>query len=114
VSQRLDGAWQDYAVVVIEPELEAWIMQDNPNVVQAFRCPPDFRRILAAVGHWPDGAAKPPRPKEALEYLRRRHRVRAFNAEFGKLAARISVRHCQDSAFVLLCDRLRAWFPEQP
>ena len=30
---------------------------------------------------------------------------------FGKLAAKISVRHCQDAAFNYLCDHLRAWFP---
>ena len=38
----------------------------------------------------------------------------ASNAEFGKLAAVMSVRHCQDPAFIQLRDQLRAWFPEQP
>jgi hypothetical protein len=60
----------------------------------------------------PKGAAKEPRPKEALGYLRRHHRVKAFNAEFGKLSEAMSVRKCQDPAFVQLRDKLRAWFPE--
>jgi hypothetical protein len=114
VAQCLDGAWKEFAVIVLEPELEAWIMQDNPNLAQIFRCPADFRRILADAGYWPEGSIKPPRPKEALEYLRRRHRVRAFNADFGKLAARISAQQCQDPAFSLLRDHLRTWFPEEP
>ena len=36
------------------------------------------------------------------------------NADFGKLAAVMSVRQCQDPAFSQLRDHLRAWFPEQP
>ena len=36
------------------------------------------------------------------------------NADFGKLAAVMSVRQCQDPAFNQLRDHLRAWFPEQP
>lgn len=113
IQQGLDGAWQYYAVIVIEPELEAWIMQDNPHLAQVFRCPPDFRKILEGAGWWPADSAKPPRPKEALVYLRKYHRTRAYNAEFGKLAALISVRRCVDPAFGQLCDHLRTWFPEQ-
>lgn len=108
----LQDRWTDFAVVVIEPELEAWVWQDNPHIAEVFRCPKDFRRILAESGHWPLGTLKPGDPKAALDYLRRRYRVRGFSADFGRLASRISVRGCQDEAFGYLCDRLRAWFPE--
>jgi hypothetical protein len=114
ISHRLDGRWEEFAVIVIEPELEAWIMNDNPHIARIFRCPEDYRQILRQAGFWPEGSAKPPRPKEALNHLRRRHRVRAFNADFGKLAAAMSVRQCRDAAFIQLRDYLRAWFPEQP
>lgn len=114
VGQSVSMAWEEFAVIVIEPELEAWIMQDNPHLVETFRCPADFRHILQRADYWPEDRPKPPRPKEALDYLRQRHRVRAFNADFGKLAAKISVRNCQDVAFLQLRDSLRAWFPEQP
>lgn len=114
VSHRLTGRWEEFAVIVIEPELEAWLMNENPHVPRVFRCPEDFRQILQLAGFWPEDAAKPPRPKEALDYLRRRHKVRAFNAEFGKLAATMSVRQCKDAAFTQLRDHLRTWFPEQP
>lgn len=113
VSQRLAAGWKEFAVIVIEPELEAWLMNDGPHLAKMFRCPEDYREILARAGFWPDGTAKPPRPKEALEYLRQRHRARATNAEFGKLAGVMSVRYCQDPAFIQLRDQLRTWFPEQ-
>jgi hypothetical protein len=113
ISQCLARGWKEFAVIVIEPELEAWLMNDNPHLAKVFRCPGNYRQILVAAGHWPDGATKPPRPKEALEYLRKQHKARASNAEFGKLAERMSVRQCQDPAFIQLCDRLRAWFPEE-
>lgn len=89
-------------------------MNDNPHVARVFRCPEGYRQILQQAGFWPEGSVKPPRPKEALDHLRRRHRVRVFNADFGKLAAAMSVRQCQDATFNHLRDHLRAWFPEQP
>jgi hypothetical protein len=113
VGQHLKADWAEFAVIVIEPELEAWLMNDGPHLATIFRCPENYRQILARAGHWPAGLAKPPRPKEALEYLRHRHRARATNAEFGKLAATMSVRQCQDPAFLQLRDQLRIWFPEQ-
>lgn len=114
LEQRMSAGWKEFAVIVIEPELEAWIMNDNAHLATIFRCPGDYRELLAEAGWWPGDCAKPPRPKEALEYLKRRHRARATNAEFGKLAAVMSVRQCQDLAFIQLRDQLRAWFPEQP
>lgn len=54
------------------------------------------------------------RRQEALEHLKRHHKVRVVNADFGKLAAVMSVRQCQDPAFNQLRNHLRAWFPEQP
>jgi hypothetical protein len=113
ISQRMAADWSEFAVIVIEPELEAWLMNESPHLPKFFRCPEDYRQILARAGFWPDGIAKPPRPKEALEYLRQRHRARAYNAEFGKLAEVMSVRQCQDPAFIQLRDQLRTWFPEQ-
>ncbi|MEU0519107.1 hypothetical protein [Streptosporangium sp. NPDC006007] len=112
IGRCLDGAWEHYAVVVIDPELEAWVWQDNPNVAEALKCSTDFRKNLADSGHWPHDHLKPPDPKSALDHLRRRHRADGSNAAFRRLAEKISVRHCQDPAFNHLCEHLRAWFPE--
>ncbi|MGP4097182.1 methylation-associated defense system protein MAD4 [Nonomuraea sp. KM90] len=111
VKLKLTGVWDEFAVVVIDPELEAWIWQDSPHLAEVFKCPADFRAILAKSGHWPATMKKPPDPKAALDHLRRRYKLKIFNADFRKLAARISVRHCEDAAFNHLCNYLRAWFP---
>lgn len=113
LEHSLANGWDEFAVIVIEPELEAWIMNESPHLVEIFNCPDNYRAILAEADWWPLGSAKPPRPKEALGYLKRRYRVRASNAEFGKLAAAMSVRYCRDPAFIQLRDQLRTWFPEQ-
>ena len=113
ITQCMNARWQVFGVIVINPELEAWIMNDNPHLAGIFGCPQNYRQILQQADQWPSDLPKPPRPKEALEHLKRNHKVRAFNADFGKLAAVLSVRQCQDPAFNQLRDHLRAWFPEQ-
>lgn len=114
VAERMTGLWSEFAVIVIDPELEAWIMNDNAHLARIFRCPENYRQILQQAGWWPSDRPKPPRPKEALEHLKRHYKVRVVNADFGKLASVMSVRQCQDPAFNTLRDHLRAWFPEQP
>ena len=96
-----------------EPELEGRIMSDNPHLARILRCPANYRQVLAAARHWPGGIPKQPRPKEALEHLRKRHGDCGFNVNFGKLAATMSVNKCQDAASNQLRDALYAWFPEQ-
>jgi len=100
-------------VTVLEPELEAWFWQDSPHVAAALGGPADFRQMLAHSGHWPLSAAKPADPKAALEHLRARHGADRSKAVFNRLAARISVKGCTDSAFLQLRDTLRDWFPEE-
>ncbi len=89
-------------------------MNENAHLVNIFGCPQNYRQILQQAGRWPSDLPKPPRPKEALEHLKRHHKVRVFNADFGQLAAVMSVRRCLDPAFSQLRDHLRARFPEQP
>lgn len=113
LAEALSHGWKEFAVIIIEPELEAWLMNENAHLPRIFRCPENYRHLLADAGLWPKGAVKPPDPKTALNHLRDHHGARAGNAEFGKLAAVTSVRYCQDPAFIQLRDQLRTWFPEQ-
>jgi hypothetical protein len=115
VSEQMTAGWGEYAVIVIEPELEAWILNENAHMARLFRCPDNYREILKAETEWwPEGQVKPDRPKEAIEYLRDKHRARASYADFGRLAAIMSVGQCIDPAFNELRDKLREWFPGQP
>lgn len=110
ITEALTSVWEHFVVIVIDPELEAWVWQDNPNVADALKCRRDFREVLRRNGHWPEGATKPPDPKAALDHLRRRHGADRSNAAFRRLAAGISVAGCADPAFVRLRATLREWF----
>jgi hypothetical protein len=116
IRAEIEAALVDFrsqsAVIVIDPEIEAWIWQDNPHVAAAFKCRSDIREVLRRSGHWPDGQPKPPDPKAALDYLRKRHGADRSNAAFRRLAEQISVGACVDPAFGRLRDALRTWFPQ--
>lgn len=51
LTTRLKSRWDSFTVVVIDPELEAWIWQDSPHVAQTLNFPSDFRAILERSGH---------------------------------------------------------------
>ncbi|MGH3586816.1 MAG: methylation-associated defense system protein MAD4 [Pseudonocardia sp.] len=119
VSALLARTWPDAGdttVVVLEPEIEAWFWQPHsPHVAAAMHYTDErpYREVLERAGHWPADRPKPPRPKEALEYLHARHGTDFSPAVLRRAAERISVRQCQDPAFILLCETLRRWFPTE-
>ncbi|MEV6763885.1 hypothetical protein AB0N16_25270 [Streptomyces sp. NPDC051105] len=102
-----------FAVIVLKPELESWLWQENnPNIARELRIPSDYRQILEKTGHWPTDSRKPVLPKKALEHMKKHHGADQSNAAFRRLTASISVKGCVDPAFTLLRDTLCAWFPE--
>lgn len=120
VRADLDAIWEPelYEVIVPEPEIEAWFWQpDNPHIKRAMRYPESesYCAELEQAGRWPKGCAKPPRPKEAREYLNDTHRTRQrldeSNAVFRRIAEKVSVKRCQDPAFQQLRAALCRWFP---
>jgi len=102
-------------VIAIEPELENWLWQDNPLVADAlgYQGQQDLRRLLEQQGFWPADATKPPRPKETAEWVLRQTRNPRSASIYEKLARRISVKGCTDTAFQELNATLRAWFPAE-
>ena len=112
--QLLASGWADGAVkvIAIDPELENWLWQDKPQVAQALRYKgqPPLRQLLADKGLWPLDAAKPPRPKEAAQWVLRQTRQPRSSAIYQQLAAQVSTRGCTDAAFGELHATLQAWF----
>jgi len=105
-----------FQVIVLDPEVEAWLWQpDSPHLAAAlnYRAAKPYQQVLAEAGYWPADHPKPPRPKEARDYLRRAHRTDPSNAVFKRAAAKISVQGCTDPAFLLLRATLRGWFPSE-
>jgi hypothetical protein len=111
----VESGWAADAVkvIAIEPELENWLWQDKPHVADVLRYKDatPLRQYLAAQGWWPQGAAKPPRPKEAVEWVLRQTGQPRSGAIYQKLAEHISIKGCVDAAFLDVHSTLRAWFP---
>lgn len=121
IAAQLDGAWTQFAVIVIDPELENWFWVDSPEIIKKAlvwsrkdddRTP---RGVLEEAGLWPAGADKPTDPKHAVEYLYAQGHTRdATNGIFKRLAAGLpSVRRCTDDSFRHLTATLCEWFPAQ-
>lgn len=117
ITDEITHDWdEDCKVIVLDPEIESWFWQpDSDHVRDAmrYRGRKHYREVLEEAGHWPSGLPKPPRPKEAREYLARHHRITRSNAIFKRAAANFSVKGCTDLAFKELRDTLRSWFPPQ-
>lgn len=108
------SGWGDRVqVIVIDPELEVWLWQDNPNVQQALNCRGGFRQDLMSSGDWPVDSAKPLKPKATMQRLIRANRAGAPVAVYARIAEKVSVEGCVDGAFSTLRETLRSWFPAE-
>lgn len=117
ISRRLTvNGWSAdrFEVVVIYPELEAWLWQESHHVDAAFRYvggSVSIRQWLRDRGMWADGAEKPARPKEAVAAVLKSTRVPQSAAVYRQIVEKVSVNRCTDPSFALLCEALRRWFP---
>jgi hypothetical protein len=115
VEARLAASgWNDRArCVVVDPEIENWVWTDSPHVAECmrWRANIELREWLATRGLWPQEAAKPPRPKEALQAVLRETGQPRSSALYGEIAQRVSLAKCSDPAFLKLRELLVGWFP---
>ncbi len=110
---RANGWSEDKAdVIVIDPELEAWIWQDSPHVEAAVGFTGgSLRDALRNEDQWPEGHDKPPKPKELFQRVCRRYRTPYSAALYRDIVQRVSVKQCNDPAFQQLVATLCRWFP---
>jgi hypothetical protein len=108
------SGWEDRAaVVVIDPELEAWVWSDSPQVASCLGWTSDLanlRRWLSKNGWWPSSSLKPPDPKLAVEQVLRKVRKPRSSAIYEQLARRVSFQRCTDPAFLKFRHIMREWF----
>lgn len=113
--QLARNGWSDRAaVVVIAPELEAWVWSKSPQVDQVLGWQgriPALRQWLVEEGFLSSPESKPDQPKEAFRQALRIVKRQPSSALFKQLASCVSIRNCQDRAFQKLLDRLVNWFP---
>ena len=116
IEQRLHASgWApgSAAVVVLEPELEAWVWADSPHVAAVLGWQDErneLRPYIEAKGVWDKAATKPRDPKEALRRALRKKRQAGGAPLFARLASKVSVERCQDPAFRKFRSVLKQWF----
>ncbi|MFA0782597.1 methylation-associated defense system protein MAD4 [Fervidibacter sacchari] len=105
------NGWRDRcAVIVIEPELEAWVWASLHHIARvAGLTIEDLQGILAKYPK--NNLGKPVEPKEAWREVLRRGGRKPSAKIFGELAEGVSLSKCQDRAFRKLVAVLRSWFP---
>ncbi len=100
-------------VVVIDPELEAWIWSDSPHVDQVLgwaNRPQPLRDWIVEAGFADRGASKPRAPKEAVEAALRVAKIQRSSSIYGRLATLVSLSRCQDRAFRRFRETMIDWF----
>ena len=100
-------------VVVLNPELEAWVWSDSPHVERIL----GWRGRTPTLGEWlvqegfkQPGFAKPNDPKRALEealFLSRKPRSSAL---YRQLADSVSFKRCSDPSFEKFRQTMCTWF----
>jgi hypothetical protein len=116
VEERLSrNGWKDRsAAIVIDPELENWVWSDSPHVAESLgwtKRNQDVRHWLRSSGDLAEGAAKPGRPKEAMERVLRQTKKPRSSTVYEALARKVGLSSCRDPAFGKLRTILQSWFP---
>ena len=115
-AQLHDNGWPDRAkVIVIDPELEAWVWTSSPITATTLGCQTtdELRSLLQKLELCPPDLTKPPHPKEAMKSICDLNRVNRSASLFREIASQATFRHCQDPAFLELRATLLDWFPVQ-
>jgi hypothetical protein len=112
VQAKLDAkGWHGRSdVVVLNPELEAWVWSDSPHVADVLGVSYQELRTLMAQ-NTPEGKQKPSRPKELMESAIRKAGVPMSASLYSALARTVGVERCTDPAFLHLRNVLTGWFP---
>lgn len=109
-----DSGWEKRAaVIVLDPELEAWVWSTSPHVaaVLGWKTPETLQAFLQRHRWLETESAKPEQPKEAMEAVLRQARKPRSARIFGELAEKIGLSTCTDPAFAKFRATLQHWFP---
>ena len=116
--QLARNGWGDRAgVIVIEPELEAWVWSDSSAVSRVLGWDRNYaalRRWQTSQRLWRSGEPKPSEPKKAMQEVMQHGRIRRSARKYSELAQAIDFSRCQDPAFSELKSTLEVWFPWIP
>lgn len=109
------SGWENRsAAVVLDPELEAWVWSDSPQVAHVLGWKngiADLKRWIVQNGESLLASGKPNDPKQAVEKVLRHLRIPRSSSLYRRLAEEVSTRRCQDPAFQKFKAVLQRWFP---
>lgn len=101
--------------LVVCPEADVWLWSDSSHSATALGWPswPELRPALETQGWLAPGQTKPKRPKEAAEWALAHcgHKAPRSAALYRQVAAKVSIKRCEDGALERLMRTLRFWFP---
>lgn len=101
------------AVIVLDPELEAWVWSDSPHVSDVIQWQggrSSLNEWLISQGFLRRGETKPVSPKEAFESALRHTRTPRSSSLYHQLAGRVSFERCQDASFLRFRRLMLSWF----
>ncbi len=118
LEQRLkqNGWGERAAAIVIDPMLEIWVFSDSSQVSAALGWPrrdSELRAWWVEKGFLAPGELKPRHrnPKAAVDAAMFAVKKPRSGAVYRQIAEKVSVKRCQDPAFIKLRETLRRWFP---
>ncbi len=109
------GWGERVSVIILYPEIEAWVWSDSPNVDEIIGWKNKeitLREWLTKQNYLERLQAKPSRPKESFRLALREIKRPPSAAIFLKLAEKVSFKNCTDRAFLKLKETLQKWFSE--
>ena len=117
LEQQIENAgWEldRVAVIVIEPELEAWLFGGTfSHLEQAigWSHPQPIQHWLVSGDHLSSGLVKPADPKAAMEALLLQAGRPRSSKLYADMAEKMSLVRCRDRAFQKFRATLQHWFP---
>lgn len=115
IEERLSSSgWGNRAAsIVIDPELENWVWSDSPELDAAM----GWKGISTPLRTWlkdknflANNSLKPSPPKKAFEDALKKVRKPRSSYIYKQIADKVSLKRCQDPAFLKLKEKLVQWF----
>jgi len=112
-----ESGWKDNnaIVVVIVPELEAWVWSDSLEVAKAVGWQDGgtvrMKAYVKEMGFQFDPSGKPEQPKNALQHVLRKCGTSRSASIYEEIAQHVSLHDCRDRSFSLLKRFLCQKFP---
>ena len=102
------------AVIIFDPELEAWVWSNSPQVSKIMGWGSNLDKLQAFIREKdllsPDGT-KPSDPKAAMRTAMRSAGRPCTATVFAELAEKVSTKGCTDPSFNKFVGTLQKWFP---